>query len=690
MAPVGAHLTDFGLARLVSTGSRLTRTGMALGTPEYMSPEQARGDVHDLTPATDVWGVGVVLYEMLAGRRAFEGDSPESVVEGVMLAEPPPLGPLRPDAPRGIERVVRVCLAKRPARRYPDAGALRDDLDRVLRDETPLARPPLARGARRALAGSVLGAGLVVLALAAVLGFRRAGPPEEPGPGVPEEAAEARALVLVARARTLRATAPEAGAALLAEAAALAPDHADRERWRLERGLLLWASGDPGAARAEWDRVPADRRERVASRLYLGLEALFGLRGRDAAAPLDEAAAAGGPESRLARGALAVLRMEWDAAREALREIPGWEAAILRGYIESAAPDGDPAVAVRELDAGLSEGIPLPWAFANRGLGRSRLGDSAGALADLERAIRSGGSTPPTHVNRGSVREQLGDTAGALEDYGTALGLDPGCAPAWNRRAVLRHRLGDPRGAFADVEEAIRLEPGAPHHLQTRALIREDLGDPAGAEEDLTAALAARPGSATLLYSRAVARQRAGDLAGALADYDASLRANPRQPQVLVNRAVVRGMLGDRAAALEDLGRAIALDPRDPKAFYNRANTLWDLGDLQAAEADYSRALELEPEEPDALGNRGEMRRRLGDLPGAERDLRAAVRIAPGKALFRVRLGLLLRDRRDWVGAAQALREGLARPDGSLPPGTAAQAREALAECEGRQGPVRR
>ncbi len=110
-------LTDFGLAKSVSTGSRLTRTGQALGTPAYMSPEQARGDVADLAPATDVWSLGAVLYEMLAGRAPFDATTSAAVVGRVLTEEPAALRAVRPEVPRDLERVLRGCLEKDSGRR---------------------------------------------------------------------------------------------------------------------------------------------------------------------------------------------------------------------------------------------------------------------------------------------------------------------------------------------------------------------------------------------------------------------------------------------------------------------------------------------------------------------------------------------------------------------------------------------
>ncbi len=120
-------ILDFGIARLEGDEATVTRTGASWGTPAYMSPEQARGDSVDAR--TDIWSLGVMLYEMVAGRRPFGGESVEAVVSAILTQEPEPLERVRPDVPRELARVVESALAKSPAERYESAKEFLADLE---------------------------------------------------------------------------------------------------------------------------------------------------------------------------------------------------------------------------------------------------------------------------------------------------------------------------------------------------------------------------------------------------------------------------------------------------------------------------------------------------------------------------------------------------------------------------------
>src|SRR5262249_37060525 len=120
-------IADFGLARNLDEAER-TRTGLVLGTPSYMAPEQARGKRREVGRATDVYALGAILYECLTGRPPFKGENDVETVLQVVHQEPTPVRRLRPAVPRELEAVCLRCLHKEPARRYPTAQALADDL----------------------------------------------------------------------------------------------------------------------------------------------------------------------------------------------------------------------------------------------------------------------------------------------------------------------------------------------------------------------------------------------------------------------------------------------------------------------------------------------------------------------------------------------------------------------------------
>ncbi len=133
-------VTDFGIAHMDAgaAGEQRTRVGDVLGTPQYMSPEQTRGE--KLDGRSDLFSVGIVLYQMLAGQRPFGGDSLVSIAMTIAGQEPTPLEKLRPDLPPALRRIVDRCLAKSPERRFRSGRELAEALGRVLAEMDEAAR----------------------------------------------------------------------------------------------------------------------------------------------------------------------------------------------------------------------------------------------------------------------------------------------------------------------------------------------------------------------------------------------------------------------------------------------------------------------------------------------------------------------------------------------------------------------
>jgi serine/threonine-protein kinase len=140
-------ITDFGLAKRLEADEAHTRTGAIMGTPNYMSPEQASGRNREVGPATDIYSLGAILYELLTGRPPFNGATPLETLEQVRSAQPVPPRQLQPKLPRDLETICLKCLQKEPSRRYANALELAEDLGRFLRHE-PIRARPVGRGER--------------------------------------------------------------------------------------------------------------------------------------------------------------------------------------------------------------------------------------------------------------------------------------------------------------------------------------------------------------------------------------------------------------------------------------------------------------------------------------------------------------------------------------------------------------
>jgi serine/threonine protein kinase len=272
-------LTDFGIAKAAS-GTQLTQAGMLMGTPEYMSPEQAQGQ--EIDPRTDVYALAVVAYQMLSGRVPFGGTTPHAVLYKHVHELPPPLRSVRPGLPHLLEAVLDRGLAKDPRARYPSAGAFAGALTQATtgrvsgrgaqppsRVVVPPATPPVSgvssperparpappRQARAGLPAWLWAlAGLAAVVLVVVVVLIVAGGGKDESPALPQSVEPTAAISLTAAALLTATSHPPATALPPSTTPTVpptltpsptptaTPSHAEREQQLL--GQVQWRSGN--------------------------------------------------------------------------------------------------------------------------------------------------------------------------------------------------------------------------------------------------------------------------------------------------------------------------------------------------------------------------------------------------------------------------------------------------------------
>ncbi len=251
------HITDFGLAKLIESDVELTQSGAIMGTPAYMSPEQAAGRLGAMTLATDVYGLGAILYALLTEKAPFGGESVIATIDAVRTRPPEPPTKRNAEVPRDLELICLKCLEKDPADRYPTAGALAADLGRFAAGEPVSVRAAgvverVAKWARRKptlAAASTLGVLTILfggLGGVAIGQWRTAARARDAAATARQAAERARDGEAMARETAEKARDGEATARAAAEKAR---DDVARAREKLARvGRPDHGSGPPGVA----------------------------------------------------------------------------------------------------------------------------------------------------------------------------------------------------------------------------------------------------------------------------------------------------------------------------------------------------------------------------------------------------------------------------------------------------------
>ena len=527
------RLADFGLvSELDPSQSRLTKTGTLLGTPHYMSPEQARGERKELGPASDIYGLGAVLYAALTGSPPARGSTLVEVLEHVVHEAPTPPSRATIGIPRALELLCLRCLAKDPLQRPSSMQELAEALETVL--DVPQVGPSgVAAGVVTAL---VLG-GVLVGGVWATLASAPPTPgptPTQPRPQPSATPAESPGEEELLRGNALRDAGRFAEAIeAYTHSLTLQPDLTDAWLFRA------------------WTQIRTEDYEGAIESYTQAITLL----------PKDHHDLSSAYSNR----ALARMRI---------------------GDLKGALPDLDAALKLES----------TPLGHSNRGLVRRDTGDLVGALEDFARALDLDPQDDAgAQRARAELYLRTGRFPDAIEDMSEVLKRRPQDASAWVLRGRIQAASGNLSLAQADFEQALVKDPDHVEALVNRGRIRSMQRDSPGAQADFDAALRLAPGNPTVLNARGSHHAMFGRFVESEREFDALVQASPQDPDAWFRRGNVRTRLGDYKGARQDFDHAISLDPRNGLALGNRGALKAEEGDTEGARADLEEALRYLP-----------------------------------------------------------------------------------------------
>jgi tetratricopeptide (TPR) repeat protein/predicted Ser/Thr protein kinase len=693
------YVLDFGLAKQTSVESSLSVSGHVFGTPAYMPPEQARGRVHETDARSDVYSLGATLYELLTDRPPFNDKDVWELLRKVAEEDPLPPRKTNPKVEPDLETVILKCLEKDPARRYPDAQALADDLTRWLEGRAIEAHPPsvlyrFRKFAVRKRAVLIPAAAAVLIAIVAAVWIGR---------GSAQKAAQDAAIKTIESARPVLDRAyrylydPKASYAELAR-------RVESARKTIEATL-----GDaPDLAVAHyhlgrcWDLLGHDDRAEASYRSAIRLDPDFGppryllgrlllIRaylvsrrghtdqqqearrpeaeriGREAAKELEAAQGRSGFEEEIQKeisaAMLAYVRGDMERtvrlAKAGIEKYKTAEGVEEFHWLVALGARGNPEVRGPAIDEALRIRPNFPLVRYPRYLDRDE-------EEDIIKATEFAPRVPMFRFGRATAHFKRKNYAAALEQAEEALKLDPKWPEALSLRGQCRYSLGNIDAALADYDEAVRVEPTAAGARRLKAALFAARGETDRALAEYDEALRHQPNDKAALLQRSRIKRDRKDVAGALADLDRAIQIDPAYADGFEDRAYLKSTTKDAAGARADYDQAIRLEPTRVSAWAGRAYHRSQNKDLDGAMADYNEAIRIDPANAQYLGNRASLHRLKKAVEDGLKDARAALAIDTAQTVARFEIVELLAQRateriqkKDRAGAFADLEEAM-------------------------------
>jgi tetratricopeptide (TPR) repeat protein len=658
-------VTDFGLARRDSlpdvaadpdvTGpqdQRLTQAGALMGTPAYMPPEQARGDHEQVGPASDVYALGAILFEMLTGRPPFRGDTVVETLRKIATDAVPPI----PGVPTGLEAVCRRALARDPAARPPSMDAFADAL------------APFAKARRRSRVGQIAVAAaacLLLIAAGTVLYIKTDHGTVEVR--LSDAAADVQVSVdgnLIEVTEAGRVTKLQAGAHSLHVTGA--GFETDTREFKIKRGDRTIVVVELKAKTPKKDEDESSTRQRLAGLLLRGEQLIVQKRHRELEGVVEEALKVD-PQSPTALALRANLRQrQGDVVRAkadaeaALKLNPETSRALLvLSYLFANEKKYDECIALESIIIRLRPNLESGW--TNRADSYLQKKEFRQTIADAARAIAFEPKAPSPLLNRGAAYALLGDYEKALVDYDAAQKLAENNPQVYDKRAMVHAKMGSKEKADADWKKAEELDEtlkSAPRDAlptpekapdrkkltpeQSAAVTKGlataqtawDTGHIPDSKLAIDEALKIDPTSGTIRAWRARHMAQSSQFAEAIAEATEALRHDPTLTMAYTVRGVGHINREQMAAGIADLTIAVTIDAKNWPAWYNRGLAYMVRGQFHQALADFEVSLGLNPNQAEPYANRGVCYLSLGEYEKALDAYTRAADIQPANVMW--------------------------------------------------------
>jgi tetratricopeptide (TPR) repeat protein len=618
-----SYVVDFGLAKETAVDSSLSGAGNTVGTPAYMSPEQIRGPGDHLDARTDIYSLGVTLYELCAGRTPFQSSEPYGLFKLIVDKDPPPVRKFNPAVEADLENIIMRSLEKEPSQRYATAFELAEDLDRFLNEEPVLARPAgmMYRLQKRVRKNARLLAAILftLLAIGGTTALILKGhlDRERERRGEVLEAAELsrRALESVKEAKGLwrvKTARREQWELLFSEALTLAEaalkKHPGLAAGHYTLGEIRQSQGSWQEAIQSFDRAISLDPSMSGAWYRLGLCQLELY-----------------SETMLGPGIIEVnLPEKAGFALRKTRAEPHKIAAIgalrryaqLRGLKEESSPVfqcSQAAIAIAEgrnddaericnrilAEARTDEQV---WLLKAQALcSRKEYGRALEALQTLINEVMP--QLAQAHFLVGWIQEKRKDSPSAIAATTRALELNPAFTAAYVSRAWARAGMSDEPGMIEDATRAIEIDPNCAPAYYARGWARERRKELKAAVEDYGKIIALNPDYAPAYTIRAWALEKAEDWKGSLDDYVRARALGNHEASDHANCGRIRSRLGEYEGAIDDYSRALQCHAAEAALYVERGKALLALKRFGPALADFRSAVKLDGLLQGALGS---------------------------------------------------------------------------------------